>query len=348
MLVRLRALVAGLLSVAMLAELPASAAAVRPPVHSPTGTHVTAGVSAVPPTRIPVKEPTRVRPIIRPADMRRVNVVRGVRPSTGVRVSGPPMLRPAELDRVLAAARTRGALSRITQPVLNAAHPIPPPKAGVAAPHARTAHSLPSNSTASGTGINHWWRYQEETVPGGGHVMVNVGTGNMLLQEDDMAIPHKGIALTFRRTYNSQSLHNVNAGDAAGFLWSPPGMYGNGWTNTFDAHIARAPDGTFWTVFDVDGTRYDYAHVPGSLTWTPPPGEHATLTSAPNCGVVWTKKNGTKYYFYNPNASASCPALTQQNTSSTTSTTTVTSNAAVVTIGVGTGHPHLRSAHRNL
>ena len=35
--------------------------------------------------------------------------------------------------------------------------------------------------------------------------MVNVGTGNLVLQDDDMSVPHKGIALAFRRTYNSQS-----------------------------------------------------------------------------------------------------------------------------------------------
>jgi hypothetical protein len=67
----------------------------------------------------------------------------------------------------------------------------------------------------AGTGINPWWRYQEENVPGGGRLMINVGSGNMLLQYDDLGVPHKGIALAFRRTYNSQSQHDVNGTDGS-------------------------------------------------------------------------------------------------------------------------------------
>jgi hypothetical protein len=75
----------------------------------------------------------------------------------------------------------------------------------------------------SGTGINPWWRYQEQTVPGGDHLMVNVGTGNMVAQSEDMNVAHKGIALAFRRTYNSQSGHDIHGTDGG-----PPGRYGNG------------------------------------------------------------------------------------------------------------------------
>ena len=123
--------------------------------------------------------------------------------------------------------------------------------------------------------------------------MVNVGTGNLLLQDDDMAVPHKGIALAFRRTYNSQSLHDVNASDG-----SVPSVYGNGWTNTFDAHLSAGTNGTI-TVWDIDGAHYDYTPAANS-TWTPPPGQHATLNWDGGCGLLWTKKSGTTYYFWQP------------------------------------------------
>jgi len=253
---------------------------------------------ATPPQRIPVKEPVRVEPSPPPADAMRPKTVPGVR-AHGVHVAGPPMLRPTEIDRVLSAARRRALQETPPKAPPGSARAVPQPSLGTH-PGMRRAMALPSDPNASGTGINPWWRYQEENVPGGGHVMVNVGTGNLLLQDDDMAVPHKGIALAFRRTYNSQSRHDVNADDAAGYFWKPPGLYGNGWTNTFDAHLARNADGTLFSVFDIDGARYDFVNgVPG-------PGNHTTLVGDGVCGFLWTKKSGTTYYFYRPTPPGTC------------------------------------------
>ena len=129
-------------------------------------------------------------------------------------------------------------------------------------------------------------------MPGGGHLMVNVGTGNLLVQDDDMSVPHKGIAMAFRRTYNSQSQHDVNGSDG-----SAPSMYGNGWTNTFDAHLSSSA-ANITTVWDIDGAHYDYTLADDGVTWTPPTGQHATLTWDGGCGYLWTKKSGTSYYFW--------------------------------------------------
>jgi YD repeat-containing protein len=213
------------------------------------------------------------------------------------------MLRPSEIDRPIASARRAAAMRTAT-----AANVAPSTAAG---PGGRRPNALPSNPSGSGSGINPWWRYQEQNVPGGGHVMVNVGTGNLLLQGDDMSVPHKGIALAFRRTYNSQSLHDVNASDAGEFVFKPAAMYGNGWTNTFDAHLARNTATTLYTVFDIDGARYDYdatwpASEPNGV-YTPRAGNHATLVYDGNCGYLWTKKTGTTYYFYRPGPHAPCP-----------------------------------------
>ncbi len=173
-------------------------------------------------------------------------------------------------------------------PTATPTHSPSPTPTPTATPTA-TATPTPGPQGLSGTGINPWWRYQEEDVPGGGHVMINVGTGNLLLQADDMSVPNKGVALAFRRTYNSQSRHDVNNSDA-----SVTSAYGNGWTNTFDAHLATHTGGM--SVYDIDGARYDYTCSGNACS--PPAGQHATLTSDGGCGWYWTKKTGTVYYFY--------------------------------------------------
>jgi len=122
--------------------------------------------------------------------------------------------------------------------------------------------------------------------------MVNVGSGNLVLQDDDMTVPHKGVALDFLRTYNSQSQHDVNGTDG-----STPSLYGNGWSNTFDAHLSSNSPGVT-TVWDGDGSRYDYTLAGDGVTWTAPPGQHATLTWDQGCGYLWTKKSGVSYYFW--------------------------------------------------
>ena len=130
--------------------------------------------------------------------------------------------------------------------------------------------------------------------------MANVGTGNVILDEDDMTVPHKGVALAYRRTYNSQSGHDVNGSDGS---W--PTLQGNGWTTTWDAHLSGDPAHAV-TVWDIDGSRYDYTLASDGATWLPPPGQHASLTSDGGCGMLWTKKTGTTYYFYALNGTSTC------------------------------------------
>ncbi len=251
-------------------------------------------------------------------------VSKDVHPASGRRVIGPAMLRPVDLGRIMAAGRIQARQRSLRQ---TEAPPAPQPQPlsqsvspgrsrGVAAPgkgQVRTTHSI---QTSSGTGINHWWRYQEENIPGGGRVMVNVGTGNVLIQDDDMVIPHKGMSLTFRRTYNSQSLHTVAGGSAEdnGNNSTTAGMYGNGWTNTFDAHMVKLSS-TIRSVYDIDGARYDYA-MPANPSWTSgmilhpaTPGNHDYVQYDGQCGWYWIKKSGTIYYFYLTEPGINCPAL---------------------------------------
>lgn len=180
--------------------------------------------------------------------------------------------------------------------------PTPLPTSSAAPTPTPLPTSTPSITSGNTfTGINPWWTYEEGAIPGVGKYMANVGTGqNLLVQADDMAIPNRGIELAFRRTYNSGHPavdHNPNGDDGG-----PPGSYGTGWTNTFDARLAYNSgnaNGVGLSVFDIDGARYDY--VPdGAGHWIPPSGQHAQLTWDGGTGYYWTKKSGTTYYFFSP------------------------------------------------
>ncbi|MDP9025524.1 MAG: DUF6531 domain-containing protein [Candidatus Eremiobacteraeota bacterium] len=172
-----------------------------------------------PPQRIAVPEPSpRARTPLPPLASIHAIVSRDIHVPHGVKGQGPPMLRPGQIDAVLTAARQRAVQGhshrpQAIQPVTRSLTPGGT-RAGTAPGNAR-GRGIRTVQSTGGTGINPWWRYQEENVPGGGHLMVNVGTGNLLVQGDDMSVPHKGIAMAFRRTYNSQSQHDVNGSDGS-------------------------------------------------------------------------------------------------------------------------------------
>ena len=144
-------------------------------------------------------------------------------------------------------------------------------------------------------------------MPGIGKAMVNVGNGNMVVQADDVDVPERGIDLAFRRSYNTMSGHDASSSDG-----STPSVFGNGWTSTFDAHMAYNAAATTMSVYDIDGARYDY--VPnGSGGWAAPAGMHAQLLYDGSCGYYWAKPTGTIYHFYSPSPSASnCPSGSAQ------------------------------------
>ena len=98
--------------------------------------------------------------------------------------------------------------------------------------------TMVATTYAPTTGINHWWEYDQATIPGVGAYMLNAGTGNLILQANDMDVPKRGLDFAFRRTYNSQSRH-----DSAGNDGSVASNYGAGWTNNWDAHLALSDTG---------------------------------------------------------------------------------------------------------
>lgn len=153
------------------------------------------------------------------------------------------------------------------------------------------------------TGINRWWSYEEDALGGIGKYMINAANGNLLVQGDDMVIPNKGIEIALRRTYNGLSSHDAASDDGS------PNLYGDKWTNTFDAHIAyndftpvNCQMGV--TLFDIDGAHYDYAPTGDGHTFTPPAGQYAQLYYN-GTTYYWTKKTGTEYAFWDINQPAS-------------------------------------------
>jgi RHS repeat-associated protein len=154
-------------------------------------------------------------------------------------------------------------------------------------------------SSTPGTGIQHWWTYEERAIPGIGKAMVNVGTGNFIVSAMDVDVHEQGIDLAFQRVYNSQSLHDYNSDDGG-----DPAIFGNRWTNNFDANIVYSSTANTITVYDLDGAACTYSSD-GQGHWIPCTGEYATLvpTDQTDCTYAWTKKSGTIYWFHSDNPS---------------------------------------------
>jgi YD repeat-containing protein len=170
---------------------------------------------------------------------------------------------------------------------------VGPHKAGGGVKHLFT----PGNPT---TGIEHWWTYEERAIPGIGKAMLNVGTGNLVVAAMDVDVHEQGIDLAFQRVYNLQSLHDYNGDDGG-----DSAIFGNRWTNNFDANIIYNSDGTM-TVYDIDGTGCVY--TPSGGSWVPCTGEYATLapTDGSDCTYAWTKTNGTVYWFHSDQTGSGC------------------------------------------
>lgn len=256
-----------------------------------------------------------------------------VRRAQGIHVEGPRMLRPAELRHVMNAAaplrspltsfRTLKPLVHVTTRTVQTVTTCPsgfgttslvtggttvrrgmavqPPGATpTPAPTPCTAKTppppTPSPMPMEGTGIKRWWSFRDTDVQGGPHAKTNMSTGNLLLQGSDQSVPHKGVPFDFVRTYNSESIHDLHGSD--GFSAA---LYGNGWTNTLDAHLTGGIAAGTISVYDVDGARYDYTYTGSDAApWTPPPGQNASLVSDGSCGYLWTRRDGSVLYFWRP------------------------------------------------
>lgn len=167
---------------------------------------------------------------------------------------------------------------------------------------APTSSPTPGALPSAFLGSNAWWQYEIGPIGGAGQWAANVGTGNLLIQQDDLDIAERGVDLSFSRTYNSLSQHDVNNTDGSG-----QSTYGNGWTNTLDIHMAYNAAVNELSIYDADGARYDYCANAGA--WAScTAGMHNTLTSDGGCGYYWTTTTGLAYYLYSP-TTPTCPSM---------------------------------------
>jgi RHS repeat-associated protein len=102
-----------------------------------------------------------------------------------------------------------------------------------------------------------------------GSGIVNVASGNLILQESDYTLGGLGLPTTLTRTYNGGDTRD--------------GIFGFGWSFPYAMGLQLNSDGSV-TIENFDGRR-DYYTLSGS-TYTAPPGLETTLTH--NGGGTWT------------------------------------------------------------
>jgi RHS repeat-associated protein len=155
-----------------------------------------------------------------------------------------------------------------------------------------------------GAGQRPWWTIIRSGIGGVGTYGINVTNGNLIVQAADMDIPNKDVPLNFTRAWNSYSHHDTAGSDGV------VSLYGQGWTNTWDAHLsANGSNGL--TVSDGMGTQYDYTadpQHPGSWI-SVNAGVQAILQWDGGNGYYWIQPTGVEYYFYGPDQQAAYKAF---------------------------------------
>ena len=139
-------------------------------------------------------------------------------------------------------------------------------------------------------------------IPGIGNAMVNVATGNLVVSAMDVDVPEQGIDLALQRVSipSRCTMRVATTGCSVNF--------GNRWTNNLDASIVYAPPPVNTiTVYDTDGAACVYTSA-GEGVWAPCAGVYATLmpTDSTDCTYMWTKPNGTSYWFHADVSGPSC------------------------------------------
>ena len=161
-----------------------------------------------------------------------------------------------------------------------------PPTTTLPQPPAYTAPAAPDQlSTVKGhLGIKPFWPYDVNALGAGGKAMVNLWSGNLLVQHTDLTVPGRGLPIVIQRTYNSQSTRT--------------GAFGKGWSSIVDTHLEF--NGSSVTLVDAYGGEFVFSTPEadgGDKVYKAPAGRHSVFTKHADGTYTERKKNNSTYYF---------------------------------------------------
>jgi len=129
--------------------------------------------------------------------------------------------------------------------------------------------------TVDPIGIENFWTLSKDGI--------NMASGNLVFQKNDLTIPGRGSIIEFNRTYNSRS--------------SNTGLTGYGWSSNWETRLKVPPN--FYgpvTLVDEDGTEHIFARQTNG-SYTPPNGIYLQLVKNANNTFTITQPDGAKDNF---------------------------------------------------
>jgi len=162
----------------------------------------------------------------------------------------------------------------------------PAPTSPLQQPPAYSAPAAPQElSTVNGhLGIKPFWPYDVNALGAGGKAMVNLWSGNLMIQHTDLTVPGRGLPVVIQRTYNSQSTRT--------------GAFGKGWSSIVDTHLEFS--GSNVTLVDAYGGEFVFTDPEADgadKVYKAPTGRHSVFTKHADGTYSERKKNNSTYYF---------------------------------------------------
>lgn len=151
--------------------------------------------------------------------------------------------------------------------------------------------SIPSNEVSTGAvvtvptglGVKGFWPYASASLAGGSGY-VNLFSGNLAYTATDVIYPAKGLALTFRRTYNTQGA-------------SVPGPMGYGWDHNFNWLLVSEATGAM-RLKEGDGSTFTFVPRNDGTNYESPPGAPMRLLRKPDGSHTLVRHDNNLLYTF--------------------------------------------------
>lgn len=154
------------------------------------------------------------------------------------------------------------------------------------------APKLTINYKVDPIGIEEFWKTTSDGV--------NPANGNLVFQQNDLAVSGRGITVDITRTYNSRKS-------------MVPGIFGYGWTSSTEAQLVDSGAGPI-TLIDDDGTRHIFGQGSGG-TYVSHGGVYLTLNKKVDGTYTLVKPDETQIHF---NANGKITSFIDTNGNTTT------------------------------